>query len=1050
MASETERESSEPPQPDLSSLVALLKGRALDSLHVGINLEDAQGRIIYANLASHALYDYPSGELIGKQFSELHVCTKQEAGDLLREMVASIDTRGEWQGELVNRRRDGTTFFTESRVVRLLGPGEPFYICMQTDVTAERKDREKIKEIESLLQRMASTVSELFWIYSVDRRQLLYLSAAYEQIWGRSREELFQHPELFYDSIYPDDRALLLSVFEEQQHGLFRDEYRQEFRIVRPDGSLRWVMTRYSPVRNEAGQVIHVAGISADITERKQVEVELREVRDELESRIALRTQELMQANERLNAELAQHVHTQRALSESVATNRLLLEAIPDLIFKVSSDGRFVECFPTGSIEMVAQPDELIGRRIEEVLPAYISSQANAGVEQTIRTGEASSFEYELTLGPTAKFFEARISRCEPDSVLIMVRDVTERKQTEAELRRHSDILNQTHDAIISTDLEGRIVTWNHAAEVMTGYTATEAIGQPVAMLAPPEEMDEIRSRVAPLLGKGGAHVIEIRCLRKNGEAFWIDLRLSALCDPAGRSIGCIGAALDISDRKRADEQTQRLQQMMLQAERLARIGSWEWDFETGLIEASPELFRQLRIHQDGLAQPTFDVVWNYIHPDDLESVQKAAALSFETGKAPPLQFRFRLDDGEIRYVRSDSTVIMNAAGAPRCIRGIVHDITEQRQAENELRAGEQRLRQILDSMHIFAGLFSTDGRVLDVNRALLSNASMERSNVIGQVFWDTAWWAESPEARRQLQSIFARVAQGEAVRCELESRSPNAATVTIDAQFSPLLDPEGHVTQIVGSGIDISERISQQAALRLQQEEMARVLRAASLGELATGIAHELNQPLTAMAASAHTLSMMIRGTETESPRTQAILKQIIDQALRAGEIIRRLREFVGKTPSQRTKADISQVVAGVLPMILHEARLQDVQVVAELESALPTVLIDVVQIQQVVLNMLQNALDSVTLFDNTARRIRLTAATTSNGWIRVSVDDNGPGITAANRDRIFEAFYTTKPTGMGMGLAISRSIVQSHGGTMWLDHRQSGALFHFTIPYQ
>jgi two-component system, LuxR family, sensor kinase FixL len=232
-------------------------------------------------------------------------------------------------------------------------------------------------------------------------------------------------------------------------------------------------------------------------------------------------------------------------------------------------------------------------------------------------------------------------------------------------------------------------------------------------------------------------------------------------------------------------------------------------------------------------------------------------------------------------------------------------------------------------------------------------------------------------------------------------------------------------------------------------QERMLHVSRMATLGEMAAGIAHEINQPLTAITNFAHASDRLLASAEPDVAEVRSALREIGSQALRAGEIIRKLRRLVDQQETQLAATDINEVVEELGVLTQADARHNNTRLRVELAPRLPQVNIDRIQIQQVLLNLWRNAIEALTDISRSAREVALTTKPGPDGDVEICICDNGDGVAALHADRIFDPFYTTKRSGTGLGLAISRSIVQAHGGSVgYRPNHPTGACFYVQLP--
>lgn len=391
-----------------------------------------------------------------------------------------------------------------------------------------------------------------------------------------------------------------------------------------------------------------------------------------------------------------------------------------------------------------------------------------------------------------------------------------------------------------------------------------------------------------------------------------------------------------------------------------------------------------------------------------------------------------------------------DAAGQVAYYSTIARDLSARVADEAALRAQHRRLRDILDGMVAFSALIARDGTVLDVNRAVLETSGYSREEIVGKHIADTNWWNYSPEARQQINDELAKALSGTTAHFDAMCRSREGNLMPAHGAFSPLFDAEGNVTEIVGSGVDMTARHEAEEAARRHLNDLAHVSRVALLGEMVGGIAHELNQPLTAIANYADASA-----AELATPHAAAVagvrrsLIRISEEALRAGAIIRGLRNLVRKTESQRAPVDLAEMLREVVELARADARQRGIVLETQIADGLPCTLADKIQIQQVVLNLLSNAFESLAATPPANRRVEIQCAWREPGFVEVAVADNGHGFDHHDADRLFDAFYTNKPDGMGLGLSTSRAIIDAHGGRLWAEsNAPRGATFRLKLP--
>jgi C4-dicarboxylate-specific signal transduction histidine kinase len=249
----------------------------------------------------------------------------------------------------------------------------------------------------------------------------------------------------------------------------------------------------------------------------------------------------------------------------------------------------------------------------------------------------------------------------------------------------------------------------------------------------------------------------------------------------------------------------------------------------------------------------------------------------------------------------------------------------------------------------------------------------------------------------------------------------------------------------------DLTQHMLAVEALQKVQAEFAHVTRLTTLGELAASIAHEVNQPLAAIVADANAALNWLTAEQPDLELVRETLDAIMTEGDRAGEVIQRIRQLARKGAPRKDPVNLNDVVRDVMPLVRTELRQQDVAVALDLASEVPAVVGDRVQLQQVMLNLVMNALDAMTASAHRPRELIICSRAHAGDQVLVTVQDTGVGIAAHHVDQLFSAFFTTKPGGMGMGLSISRSIIEAHGGRLWATpDTPRGAIFQFTLPVE
>jgi PAS domain S-box-containing protein len=277
----------------------------------------------------------------------------------------------------------------------------------------------------------------------------------------------------------------------------------------------------------------------------------------------------------------------------------------------------------------------------------------------------------------------------------------------------------------------------------------------------------------------------------------------------------------------------------------------------------------------------------------------------------------------------------------------------------------------------------------------------------------------------------------------------PDGSIKYIHTLGHPVLDPSGNLMEYIGTAMDITEHKQAEETLRQTQTELTRVARVTTVGELTASIAHEVNQPLAAVVTNGNACLRWLAAKPSNLDEARKAVERIIRDANLASDVIARIRTLLKKGEQVKTRINANKIIRAMVALVEADARRHNVSVRTKLAANLPLVSGDRVQLQQVLLNLVVNALDAMSTVDNGPRILQIETGRIRNEAIQIAVQDSGVGLNAQNQERLFEAFYTTKPQGLGMGLSISRSIVESHGGRLWaMANEGPGATFRFTLP--
>lgn len=452
------------------------------------------------------------------------------------------------------------------------------------------------------------------------------------------------------------------------------------------------------------------------------------------------------------------------------------------------------------------------------------------------------------------------------------------------------------------------------------------------------------------------------------------------------------------------------------------------------------------------LMQTESNPLERWTHPEDRERGRVNWEQALRTGEPLIEEQRVLRYDDEYRWFRDTVVPSRDKRGRITGWYGHTADITEQKRAEEALRNSERELRLMVDTVPTMIFLMTSEALPYYFNKRFVDWAGIEPGDPADERSrnLDTHTEMIHPDDRADVAAAFERAfAAGQPLQYRGRLRHKDGQYRWLDSRVEPLRDEHGVIIRWYGVNIDIDDEVKAQEALRLADERLARASRAASLSELSVSIAHELNSPLQAVVANANAYQRWLSADPPNYERAGRTAERIIRDANAAAEVIGRIRALFAQTTPGRGPVDINAMITEVTELVADRLISGNVRLELELDPGLPLLAADRVQLEQVVLNLARNAIEAMHDTAPGGRTLRVSSRLRDDGLLEVEVEDHGSGI--GEPDRIFDAFYTTKKDGMGMGLAICRSIIEAHGGRIEARSEVGvGSTISFTLPVQ
>jgi PAS domain S-box-containing protein len=531
-----------------------------------------------------------------------------------------------------------------------------------------------------------------------------------------------------------------------------------------------------------------------------------------------------------------------------------------------------------------------------------------------------------------------------------------------------------------------------------------------------------------------------------DGEYRWHHAHGEPLRDPEGRIIQWYGLSVDIDEGKKAEDLLRRSEAHLAEAQKLSHTGAVAYNGKA-ILFASEETYR-IWGFDPAQGLPSREVVFQRIHPGDRDWLTAEVRRAVGEKRKFSVAYRIVLPDGTVKHLETIGQPVFSASGELVEIFATQTDVTARELAEQALRESEGKFRDYAETASDWFWEIGPDYKFTLLTENAFGSRPADR---IGAACWDHALDLETEPEKWRL------------VRETLDSHRPfrdfvysalggDGSPMYVRASGTPVFDADGRFRGYRGTGTDVTALIRAQEEhekLRQLEADIAHLNRVSMMGELAASLAHEIAQPIATARNNARAAVHFLDRSVPDSGEVREALACVVDDVDRAGNILDRIRDHVKKAPPRKECVDLNQAIIDVIALA-HDAVIENgISIQTGLAQGPADVQADRVQLQQVVLNLILNAVEAMGSTEEGRRELSITAERHEAGTVRVTVRDSGPGIDPKHLDRVFDAFYTTKSSGVGMGLSICRSIIHAHGGRLWVETNEPrGAVFLFTLP--
>jgi PAS domain S-box-containing protein len=499
-----------------------------------------------------------------------------------------------------------------------------------------------------------------------------------------------------------------------------------------------------------------------------------------------------------------------------------------------------------------------------------------------------------------------------------------------------------------------------------------------------------------------------------------------------------LSLSAEMSSRKRIEEDLRRSEAYLAEAQKITHTGSWAYDVANRRMTYSSEEHHRLFGFDPAAGMPSAGDWMQRIHPDDQETAIQTMEQTIRDRRHYELEHRVVHMDGTIKFVHTIGHPVFSSSGDLVELVGTSTDITDRKREEYLTEQVSERLPDLVSIIgrdYRYRRANPTYERVWRIPAEKV--VGMHVGDVVGRETFDRV-------VKPNLDRCFA----GEEVSFAAWFDNPGGRKYWI-VTYSPLKLESERVDAALAVARDLTEQTLASERLRDARIELAHVNRVATIGQLTTSIAHEVNQPIGALVTNAHVALRMLGAEPPDLNQAREALEDIIKDGRRASDVIQRIRALLRKAPAQTDELDINQVIEETVALARSEILRSGVVLEIQLGRDLPSAQGDRVQLQQVIMNLVMNAVEAMSSMAEGTRVLQIATDKDRGDYVSITVSDSGPILERESLDRFFEAFYSTKPTGMGIGLSICRSIIEAHEGRIWASANEPrGATLHITLP--
>ncbi len=884
----------------------------------------------------------------------------------------------------------------------------PSVAQLQAEIQKRKTIEDALRESEYRWKFAIEGSGDGVWDWDIRNNETTY-STRWKEMLGYAENDILPNFQEWMKRIHPDDQPRVAEAIQAHLNEKIAI-YVAEYRLRCKDGNYKWILGRGMVVnRSEDDKPLRMIGTHKDISVRKQAEEALRQNQKKLQE--------------------AQRIAHVGSWQLDVATNHVIWSEELYRILRLNPK--------------LPPPDYTEHFRL---FTAESWERLSTALSHTRETGLPYELELEMiradgTHGWMLARGEAiRDAGGAVTGVHGVALDISERKQAEHIFTQLKAMIDISLDGFWIVDLMGNILQVNEAYAKISGYSIDELVNMHVSQLEAVEGPEQVKAHIAKIVAQG-YDLFETRHRHKDGHTIDIEVSVAFLPEFQQFCVFC----RDITERKLMENELKASEAKFRSVIDVSPVPMALTDEQMNIIFLNPVFVQTFGYGIEDIPTLADWYLKAYPDPDYRHRIEAACPLTQkqtqqEQTHLTPLEAVVCCKDNSIKTVLVSAAAIHHNFASVSLV--ILYDITQRKQMEAKLNA-------IFDAS--VEGIITVDQAniIVSVNSAVATIFGYKPEELIGYsicklmpIGCNVCELMPSCSSLSQTVKLFDSQIQ------EIEGVRKNGSVVPLDLSVAEYSINDAHYFTHIVRDVSLRKRREQQDKKRLN--ELAHVTRLGLMGEMASGIAHEVNQPLAAISGYTQVSLNLIDSEDPDLVKLAEILSKTQQQALRAGQIIHRMRKFVKSHEKHRSSVDVNTLIHDAAGLCIAELKQNGIKLTFELENNLPLLYVDHVQIEQVIINLIRNSVEALHNFPpERQRQLSIYSQLTPNNAIEVRVKDNGPGFDEDQRQQILTPFYTTKADGMGMGLSISRSIIEAHEGTLYFNSKPGqGTAFYFTLP--